>query len=340
MNNSPVESHIALLQQRIVALEQRAKADPSQAIEVLPEALEELGTALEELSVTDEELHQQNKALAAAHAVVETERRRYQELFDFAPHGYLVTDPASIIHEASRAASALLARRPDHVLGKPLALFVVEAERAAFRTLLSRLPQLERVEEWEVRLQLHGGAIFPAALTVATIRNPQGTVVGLRWLLYDISRRKQAEEALRQAHASLEHRVMERTAELQQMNTRLQSESAERQRAAEKAEKAEQALRISHEELRQLATYLQNAQEQERTRIARELHDDLAQMLTSLRMDVTWLARRAVTVSPIWRERLTNMTSTIDTLGRAVRRIGTELRPNVLDALGLVPAIE
>jgi PAS domain S-box-containing protein len=340
MDNSCVESQIALLQQRIVALEQRAMAKPSQAIEVLPEALEELRTALEELSVTDEELHQQNKALAAAHTVVETERRRYQELFDFAPHGYLVTDLASIIREASRAAIALLAKRQDHVLGRPLALFVVEAERAAFRTLLSRLPQLERVEEWEVHLQLHGGAVFPAALTVATIRNPQGALTGLRWLLHDISQRKQAEEALRQVHANLEHRVAERTAELQQMNAQLQAEYAERQRAAEKAEKAEQALRSSHEELRQLATYLQNAQEQERTRIARELHDDLAQMLTSLRMDVTWLARRAVTVSSIWRERLTNMTCTIDTLGRAVRRIGTELRPNILDALGLVPAIE
>ena len=86
--------------------------------------------------------------------------------------------------------------------------------------------------------------------------------------------------------------------------------------------------------------YLQNAQEQERTRIARELHDDLAQMLTSLRMDVTWLARRAATAPLVWRERLTNMATTIDTVGRAVRRIGPELRPNVLDALGLAAAIE
>jgi DNA-binding NarL/FixJ family response regulator len=124
------------------------------------------------------------------------------------------------------------------------------------------------------------------------------------------------------------------------MNTRLQAESAERQRVAEKAAQAEQALRSSHEQLRQLATHLQNAQEQERTRIARELHDDLAQMLTSLRMDVTWLARRAVSAPSVWRERLTHIATTIDTLGRAVHRIGTELRPNVLDALGLTAAIE
>src|SRR5262245_55195520 len=126
MNNSSIESQIALLQQRIIALE-RGTAEPSQAIEVLPEALEELRTALEELSVTDEELHEQNSALVTAHTIVEAERRRYQELFDFAPHGYLVTDPAGIIKEANQAASTLLVKRQDHVLGKPLAVFVVEA---------------------------------------------------------------------------------------------------------------------------------------------------------------------------------------------------------------------
>jgi len=340
MHDSILNQQIVLLQQHIVALQQRMTAEPAQAVEVLPEALEELRTALEELHLADEELRHQNEALATAHAVAEAERRRYQELFDFAPHGYLVTDPAGIMREANLVASVLLAREQSYCIGKPLALFVVEAERAAFRTLLYRLPQLERVEEWESRLQPHEGTAFPVTLTVATIRDPQGAVVGLRWSLRDISLRQQAEQALQQAHTSLEQRVAERTAELQQMNARLQTESAERQRAAEKAEQAEQALRSSHEQLRQLATYLQNAQEQERTRIARELHDDLAQMLTSLRMDVTWLARRAATAPPVWHEHLTNMATTIDTLNRAVHRIGTELRPNVLDALGLAAAVE
>jgi signal transduction histidine kinase len=73
------------------------------------------------------------------------------------------------------------------------------------------------------------------------------------------------------------------------MNAQLQVEIAERQRAADKAQQAEQALRSSREQLRQLATHLQNAQEQERAYIARELHDDLAQALTSLHLDISGL---------------------------------------------------
>src|SRR5262249_31218748 len=340
MHSTPVESQITRMQQRIIALEQHTTEESSQSLEALSEMLEELHTAMEELSVADEQLRNQNEALTEAHTVMEAERQRYLELFDFAPRASLVPDPAGGIGEANQAAGALLGRQPKHLLGKPLGLFVTHEQRTAFRTTLRRLPRLVRVEEWESRLQPLKGTAFPAALTVAIIRDPQGTVVGLRWLLRDISQQKQAEEILQQAHASLECRVAERTTELQQMNVQLQTEVAERQRAADKAEQAEQALRSSHEQLRQLATYLQNAQEQERQRIARELHDDLAQMLTSMRMDVIWLGRRAVTAPAEWRERLTHMIGTIDTAGRAVRRIGTELRPDMLDTLGLSAAIE
>jgi PAS domain S-box-containing protein len=331
---------IAVMQERLAALQQQVSAAPAQTATLLSEALEDLRISLEELHVAEEELHAQNEELLTAHLTAETERQRYQELFDFAPDGYLVTDPLGIIKEVNQTVAALLAMRPHHVLGKPISIFVVRQAQPAFRSLLGRLQQLERVQEWETRIQPRDGGTFPAALTVAVMRNPQGTLVGLRWLLRDITARKQAEAALKQAQETLERRVAERTAELQCTNARLQAEIAERQRAADKAQQAEQALRSSREQLRQLATYLQNAQEQERTRIARELHDNLAQTLTSLRMDVSWLSRRVLSAPVAWRERLTTMATMIDALGESVRRIGTELRPTVLDNLGLVAAIE
>jgi PAS domain S-box-containing protein len=309
------------------------------AAEVLPELLEDLHTALEELHVAEEEQYQQNEALAAARLTAEAERQRYQELFDFAPDGYLVTDSDGIIQETNRAAAALLGMPQPRLLDRLLTDFIAEEERQAFSAFVPQLRQLESLQDWEIRLQPWAGATFPAELTMATIRTSQG-VVGLRWLLRDISLRKQAEAALKQAHRTLEQRVEERTAELQRMNTQLQVEIAQRQGAADKAQQAEEALRSSREQLRQLATHLQNAQEQERASIARELHDDLAQALTSLRLDVSWLAGRALTAPVVWRERLASIAATIDTLHQTVHRIGTELRPNVLDALGLTAAIE
>jgi len=334
-----VDSRIAVLHRFITTLRERVAAEPVQAAEMLPEILADLQVALEELHVAEEEQHQQNEALAAVRLTAEAERQRYQELFDFAPDGYLVTDPDGIIQEANRAAASLLGVPQPDLLDKPLAGFIAEEERQAFRTSLPQLRQLACRQDWEIRLQPRAGATFPSELTVAPIRTLRG-VVGLRWLLRDISLRKQAEEALKQAHSTLEHRVEERTAELQRMNARLQGEIVERQRATEKAQQAEQALRNSGEQLQHLATHLQNAQEQERTRIARELHDDLAQALTSLRMDVSWLAGRALTAPTVWRERLTSIAATIDALHQTVSRIGTELRPNVLDTLGLTAAIE
>src|SRR5215510_5635127 len=206
-----MDSRIAALHQLIAALHQRVAAEPVQAVEVLPALLGDLHTALEELHVAEEEQFQQNEALAAARLAAEAERQRYQELFDFAPLGYLVTDPDGIIQEANRAAVDLLGVSQPHLLAKPLTDFIAEEERQAFSAFLPQLRQCEGMEDWEIRLQPWAGTTFPAELTVAVIRTPQG-VVGLRWRLCDMSLRKQAEEVLKQAHTILEHRVEERTA--------------------------------------------------------------------------------------------------------------------------------
>jgi signal transduction histidine kinase len=80
--------------------------------------------------------------------------------------------------------------------------------------------------------------------------------------------------------------------------------------------------------------------EAERTRIARELHDELAQWLTAIKMDVTWLASRLPAEPPQLVARADKMKQIVDTTVTAVRRIAADLRPVMLDDLGLVPSIE
>ena len=108
-------------------------------------------------------------------------------------------------------------------------------------------------------------------------------------------------------------------------------------------QRAENALKQSREELRDLSANLQNVREEEKTRIARELHDDLGQQLTALKMDLSAVELGlggVVAPNTGVREQLGGMHRLIDSIVASVRRIAADLRPVMLDDLGLVPAIE
>ena len=104
--------------------------------------------------------------------------------------------------------------------------------------------------------------------------------------------------------------------------------------------RAEERLRESHEQLRALSVYLQHVREEERTRIAREIHDELGQALTSLKFELASLTGGAARHAPASTEMVRTASARIDAIIQSVRRISTELRPGILDDLGLVAAIE
>jgi len=104
--------------------------------------------------------------------------------------------------------------------------------------------------------------------------------------------------------------------------------------------RAEERLHESREQLRALSVYLQYVREEERTRIAREVHDELGQALTGIKLDLAWLAARLPRSQRPMLEKVGDMSAHIDATIQAVRRIATELRPGILDDLGLVAALE
>ena len=112
--------------------------------------------------------------------------------------------------------------------------------------------------------------------------------------------------------------------------------------AQERAERrrAEEQLRQSHKQLRSLSIYLQHVREEERIRIAREIHDELGQQLTGLKLQLTWLDSRLPRDAREIHKKTRSMASGIDETIQTVRRIATELRPGVLDNAGLLAALE
>ncbi len=104
--------------------------------------------------------------------------------------------------------------------------------------------------------------------------------------------------------------------------------------------RADAELRRSRDELREFAAAASSVREQEKSRVARELHDELAQALTALKMDVNWLKERLPAGQPALASKLESMQTMLDTTVKATRRISSELRPLMLDDLGLIPAAE
>jgi PAS domain S-box-containing protein len=109
--------------------------------------------------------------------------------------------------------------------------------------------------------------------------------------------------------------------------------------------RSEKQLRDSREQLRALAAYLQSVREEERTHIAREVHDELGQTLTALKMDLAWLDKRMAEISDSgeleqFEAKISALPGRVDAIIATVRKIATELRPPVLDDLGLEAAIE
>ena len=166
------------------------------------------------------------------------------------------------------------------------------------------------------------GSSFPVEYSSYPVFD-QGQVRGAVVTFVDITERKRAEDALHQAKNELELRVAERT----------------------------RALETALQQLRELAAWSEAVREEERTRIAREVHDELGSLLVALKMDVGWLDKRlseqeqraeaqAQAVRDKMRGKCQNMGCLIENAVVNVGRIITDLRPSILDHQGLWGALE
>jgi PAS domain S-box-containing protein len=155
---------------------------PADLLSQLPAVIDELAGVYEELAARED-------AVQLAMETARLNAARYQELFDRSPEAFIVTDRNGHIQEANQAAAHLLNTSPQFLAGHPLASFVRQEERPAFRTDLSDGNGLPDTQTWDVRMQPRKGAGFSATLSMTPLTDAAGAVLALRWHVRDITER-------------------------------------------------------------------------------------------------------------------------------------------------------
>jgi PAS domain S-box-containing protein len=208
-----------------------------------------------------------------------------QQIIQFALDGHMVTDSQGVILEANYAAATMLRCPKEFLIGKPLGLFVAPGHRHRFYQCLARLHGEGATDKFETRMSRRGDPRDVAIWASAVDDGADGETI-FRWLIRDITDRRQAEAA---------------RAEL----------------------------------VRRLVT----AQEDERRRVARELHDSVGQLLSALLLGIRSV-RDVAALPPLALNRLNEVQRLAEALGEAAHDLAVRLRPTALDDVGLLAALQ
>ena len=243
-------------------------------------------------------------------------------------------DPMGHVVSWNAGAERLKGYASEEIIGKHFSVFYPQEDlvNSKPRHILAKAVQLGQSEDegWRIRKD---GSRFWASVVITALRDPKGSLLGFAKLTQDMTERREKQEALTKAKELLELRVKQRTAVLTRVNQELRTEIAERERA-------EEQLKTSRDRLRALAARLQTVREEERTSIAREIHDELGQACTAIKMDLALIGRKLTTKQTQLRTKVDSSVQIVDNMIATLRRIASELRPRTLDDLGLPAALE
>ncbi|MCU6499612.1 PAS domain S-box protein [Rugamonas sp. A1-17] len=265
--------------------------------------------------------------------VREDARRRAFQVLDSIDEAVLVCDAAQNIVFVNPAFTKLTGYAVEEALGRnPRFLGRPGAHPPGYHAEAMRCLRTYGRWQGEVYNRRREGTPYVASMSLTVVRDDDGIISHYIGVFSDVTARQQAEAALLKLSRELDARVAERTAELTEANRLLMLEVVERKRT-------EAALHESREQLRKLAEHLETVKESERTRIARDIHDELGQNLMALRIDISMLSARTSERHARLHQRVDAVLENVDTTISSVRGIMNELRPAVLD-LGLQAALE
>ena len=289
---------------------------------------------LHELEVHQIQLEMQNAELQKARNELEAALENYTDLYDFAPVGYFSIDESGVILEANLTGAALLGVERSRLVNRHLLLFVSPTSRLIYLAFLKKVFTEPKNQACEALLLKEDGGTVWAGFRATSAFSLKGTRKWCRIAFADITARKQAEETQRRLEA------------LADTNRGLKQEIARRQTVEQALQKSEQhqsrllkQSRHMQEQLRHLSHQILNAQEEERKRVSRELHDEIAQTLVGINIHLAALTREAGGDPRGFQQKIARTQRLVEKSVDIVHRFARELRPTALDDLGLIPAL-
>ena len=290
---------------------------------------------LHELQVHQIELEMQNTELNEIRGRMEALLKTYTDLYDFAPVGYFSLDEQGMIISVNLTGAALLGLERSRLLNKRLQTFVDPPSRPLFAAFLKKVFASPTKHICELPLINERSVVFWADLQAAAADPVKGVPKWCRVAISDLTTLKHEQE------------VRQRLEGLAVANRELKQEIVQTQKAEESLRKSEahyaqlfeQSL-LQQDQLRHLSRQLLLAQEEERKRISRELHDEIAQTLVGINVHLASLTiMRTVNLREL-RRKIARTQRLVEKSVDIIHRFARELRPTVLDDLGLIPALE
>lgn len=251
-----------------------------------------------------------------------------QDFYEYSPVGYLTLDRSSRILEANRAAVIMMKMIRSDLIGQVFYDRVVSRYRDTINSHLSRIFEDKKPHICKIQIQNRNGQLVFVSLDSIYAQDPYGRCV-CRSVMVDITNRKLTEEEICRPHDALETRGRKRTADLQQKTDDLEGLNTLLQNLNQK-------IIQEHSKRMFLSKRLVEILERERRETAMALHDEAGQLLATLKMDLEMLERAKDAKKQT--ECLHAAKAKISDLISVVKNVSRQLRPGVLDTLGLVPA--
>lgn len=291
-----------------------------------------------ELEMQNEELQKNRQQLEETIAErtheLSQSKAQFEAIFNSISEAIIFADTERKISLVNPATTAIFGYEAGELLGQTARVLYANASDFEEQGMIRYTPEKPVVPGiFEMRYRRKDGSTFTGETLASQVTDAEGKIIGFVGVHRDITLRKQIEEHLLKSKDMLEMRVRERTLDLAMANAELRAEIESRL-------KAEEALLLSQQKLRSLYTHMQSMREEERTSIAREIHDELGQILTAIKMDLAWIRDRIPKEFNTLADRTNANVELADRTIQTIKRIITELRPGVLDHLGLGAAIE